>query len=209
MNYDEIVPMEKDSMAVAEMNLKNRRLIKAREELEMTQSEVAEQADIGSQRVSDYECLNDTPWGARGLKPTAENLAEFYGFSPNYLFPRDLYDVPDKYRSGRVEVPDEKVREMARISEERRLEQSTPSAQDRVEQKELEQSVREALNNLMPRQEKILRLRFFEEASLEEVAEEFEVTKERIRLTEAKALRQLRDGVGRPESNMRMEYYLT
>ena len=52
------------------------------------------------------------------------------------------------------------------------------------------------LGSLTPREEKVLRLRFGLEdgrpRTLEEVGHEFEVTRERIRQIEAKALRKLR-----------------
>ena len=52
------------------------------------------------------------------------------------------------------------------------------------------------LRSLTPREEKVIRMRFGigekSEHTLEEVAEDFEVTRERIRQIEAKALRKLR-----------------
>ena len=54
----------------------------------------------------------------------------------------------------------------------------------------------EVLSTLTPREEKVLKLRFgIEDGStrtLEEVGQEFKVTRERIRQIEAKALRKLR-----------------
>ena len=54
----------------------------------------------------------------------------------------------------------------------------------------------DVLNTLTPREEKVLRLRFGLEdgrsRTLEEVGKEFNVTRERIRQIEAKALRKLR-----------------
>ena len=52
------------------------------------------------------------------------------------------------------------------------------------------------LNTLTPREEKVLRMRFGidekKDHTLEEVGQEFDVTRERIRQIEAKALRKLR-----------------
>ena len=52
------------------------------------------------------------------------------------------------------------------------------------------------LKTLSPREEKVIRLRFGigceREHTLEEIGQEFDVTRERIRQIEAKALRQLR-----------------
>lgn len=60
----------------------------------------------------------------------------------------------------------------------------------------LKEQLMEVLNTLTPREEKVLRLRFGiddgRQRTLEEVGKEFNVTRERIRQIEAKALRKLR-----------------
>jgi RNA polymerase primary sigma factor len=60
----------------------------------------------------------------------------------------------------------------------------------------MKEKTREALNSLSIREEKVLRLRFgldeVKEYTLEEVGQDFEVTRERIRQIESKALRKLR-----------------
>ena len=60
----------------------------------------------------------------------------------------------------------------------------------------LREQLSEVLHTLTPREEKVLRLRFGMEdgrsRTLEEVGKEFNVTRERIRQIEAKALRKLR-----------------
>ena len=60
----------------------------------------------------------------------------------------------------------------------------------------LKEQLGEVLKTLTPREEKVLRLRFGLEdgrsRTLEEVGKEFNVTRERIRQIEAKALRKLR-----------------
>jgi len=60
----------------------------------------------------------------------------------------------------------------------------------------LREQIWDVLGTLTPREEKVLRLRFGlddgRQRTLEEVGQEFEVTRERIRQIEAKALRKLR-----------------
>ena len=60
----------------------------------------------------------------------------------------------------------------------------------------LKEQLMEVLSTLTPREEKVLRLRFGlvdgRQRTLEEVGQEFNVTRERIRQIEAKALRKLR-----------------
>ena len=66
----------------------------------------------------------------------------------------------------------------------------------------------DVLNTLTPREEKVLRLRFGLEdgraRTLEEVGKEFNVTRERIRQIEAKALRKLRH----PNRSKRLREYV-
>ena len=61
---------------------------------------------------------------------------------------------------------------------------------------DLEERTRGVLKTLTPREEKVLRMRFGigekSDHTLEEVGQDFEVTRERIRQIEAKALRKLR-----------------
>ena len=63
-------------------------------------------------------------------------------------------------------------------------------------QRNLADKTRKVLSTLTPREEKVLKMRFgIDERSnhtLEEVGQDFEVTRERIRQIEAKALRKLR-----------------
>lgn len=67
---------------------------------------------------------------------------------------------------------------------------------DSVIYKDLCDNVRRALATLSPREEKVIRMRFGigekAEYTLEEVGQDFEVTRERVRQIEAKALRKLR-----------------
>ena len=67
---------------------------------------------------------------------------------------------------------------------------------DAAAQQLLREQVREVLSTLTPREQKVLILRFGLEdgrsRTLEEVGREFNVTRERIRQIEAKALRKLR-----------------
>ena len=69
------------------------------------------------------------------------------------------------------------------------------------------------LKTLSPKEEKVIRLRFGigceREHTLEEIGQEFDVTRERIRQIEAKALRQLRapERARRPVSYTHLDVY--
>ena len=72
----------------------------------------------------------------------------------------------------------------------------SPAPQDSVAYTLLREQLEEVMNTLIPREAKVLKLRFGLEdgkaRTLEEVGKEFMVTRERIRQIEAKALRKLR-----------------
>jgi RNA polymerase primary sigma factor len=72
----------------------------------------------------------------------------------------------------------------------------------------LKQQIKEVLGTLMPREQRILQLRFGLEdgrsRTLEEVGREFNLTRERVRQIEARALRKLR----RPSRSRKLEDYL-
>jgi RNA polymerase primary sigma factor len=116
--------------------------------------------------------------------------------------------------AARMELPLDKVRKVLKIAKEP-ISLETPigeeedshlgdfiedkgvvSPQDAVIGLNLSEQTRRVLKTLTPREEKVLRMRFGigekSDHTLEEVGQDFEVTRERIRQIEAKALRKLR-----------------
>ncbi|HLT17977.1 MAG TPA: RNA polymerase sigma factor RpoD, partial [Thermomicrobiales bacterium] len=125
-----------------------------------------------------------------------------------------------------MEIPAEKVREILKISQEPISiwtpvgEEDDSSLGDFIEdekalapadvasQQMLQQQLEDVLESLSERERQVLRLRFGIEdgrtRTLEEVGREFEVTRERIRQIEAKALRKLRH----PSRSKKLRDYL-
>ncbi len=120
---------------------------------------------------------------------------------------------PDEL-AERMEMPEDKVRKVLKIAKEP-ISMETPigddedshlgdfiedaavmSPVDSATREGLKESVREVLAGLTPREAKVLRMRFGidmnTDHTLEEVGKQFDVTRERIRQIEAKALRKLR-----------------
>jgi RNA polymerase primary sigma factor len=77
------------------------------------------------------------------------------------------------------------------------------SPEETIESLDLSAQISSALAALKPREEKILRMRFgigkYPEHTLEEVGQDYALTRERIRQIEAKALRKLRHPARRKE----------
>jgi RNA polymerase primary sigma factor len=114
----------------------------------------------------------------------------------------------------RMEMPEDKVRKVLKIAKEP-ISMETPigddedshlgdfiedanvlSPVDSATVESLSEATREVLSSLTPREAKVLRMRFGidmnTDHTLEEVGKQFDVTRERIRQIEAKALRKLR-----------------
>jgi RNA polymerase primary sigma factor len=114
----------------------------------------------------------------------------------------------------RMEIPEDKIRKIMKISKEP-ISMETPigddddshlgdfiedtntlTPMDAAVQDSLRDLCKEVLDTLTPREAKVLRMRFGIEMNtdhtLEEVGKQFDVTRERIRQIEAKALRKLR-----------------
>lgn len=116
--------------------------------------------------------------------------------------------------SKRMDMPEEKVRKVLKIAKEP-ISMETPIGEDEdsnlgdfiedtnmespvdfATSKGLREATQEILSSLTPREAKVLRMRFGidmnTDHTLEEVGKQFDVTRERIRQIEAKALRKLR-----------------
>ncbi len=124
------------------------------------------------------------------------------------------HDPSPEEIAQKLEMPAERVREIMRIAqdpvsletpigeeEDSHLgdfipDDDAPEPADAASLLMLKETLNEVLNTLTEREAKVLRLRFGLEdgrsRTLEEVGKEFEVTRERIRQIEAKALRKLR-----------------
>ena len=126
----------------------------------------------------------------------------------------------------KMEMPEEKIRKILKISKEPISmetpigddddshlgdfieDQSTLAPNDAAMYSSLREVTKEVLDTLTPREAKVLRMRFGIEMNtdhtLEEVGKQFDVTRERIRQIEAKALRKLRH----PSRSERLKSFL-
>ncbi len=149
------------------------------------------------------------------LLRVSRRLAQEYGREP----------TPKEIGEG-MDIPQEKVREIAKIAqlpvslespigeeEDSHLgdfieDHNALPPPDAASRQLLKEQINEVLSTLTPREQRVLQLRFGLEdgrsRTLEEVGREFNVTRERIRQIEAKALRKLRH----PSRSRRLKDYL-
>ena len=125
-----------------------------------------------------------------GREPTLEELAERMGVSIERV--SEIQKIAQDPVSLETPIGEEEDSHLGDFIED----DKTPTASDSVASTMLKEQIARVLDMLTPREEKVLRLRYGIDdgrpRTLEEVGKEFNVTRERIRQIEAKALRKLR-----------------
>ncbi|MGN0804219.1 MAG: RNA polymerase sigma factor RpoD [Candidatus Coproplasma sp.] len=125
-----------------------------------------------------------------GREPTPAEIAEEMGVSEERV--REIQKIAQDPVSLETPIGEEEDSHLGDFIEDDRA--VTPS--DSVSSTMLKETLITVLSSLTPREEKVLRLRYGVDdgrpRTLEEVGREFNVTRERIRQIEAKALRKLR-----------------
>jgi RNA polymerase primary sigma factor len=125
-----------------------------------------------------------------GHEPTAEEISEVIGMPTDKV--REIMRVAQEPVSLETPIGEEEDSHLGDFIPD----DDAPAPQDAASHTLLKEQLSEVLSTLTPREERVLRLRFGLEdgrsRTLEEVGEKFNVTRERIRQIEAKALRKLR-----------------
>ncbi len=125
-----------------------------------------------------------------GREPTPEEIAEKMEMPLDKV--RKVLKIAKEPISLETPIGEEEDSHLGDFIEDK----SVVSPVDAVINNNLEEQTRRVLKTLTPREEKVLRMRFGigekSDHTLEEVGQDFEVTRERIRQIEAKALRKLR-----------------
>ena len=125
-----------------------------------------------------------------GREPTPEEIAEKMGVTEDRV--REIQKIAQDPVSLETPIGEEEDSHLGDFIEDEKT--ATPS--DSVATTMLKEQLLGVLDTLTPREEKVLRLRYGiddgKPRTLEEVGKEFNVTRERIRQIEAKALRKLR-----------------
>lgn len=125
-----------------------------------------------------------------GREPTPEEIAVKMDISVDKV--RKVLKIAKEPISLETPIGEDADSSLGDFIEDKRV----VSPSDAVENFNLQEQTRRVLSTLTPREEKVLRMRFGigerSDHTLEEVGKNFDVTRERIRQIEAKALRKLR-----------------
>jgi len=137
-----------------------------------------------------------------GREPTPEEIAEKMELPPDKV--RKVLKLAKEPLSLDTPIGEEEDSHLGDFIEDK----SVISPADAVISMDLAEQTRKVLSTLTPREEKVLRMRFGigenTDHTLEEVGKDFDVTRERIRQIEAKALRKL----GHPSRSGRLKSFM-
>ena len=137
-----------------------------------------------------------------GREPTPEEISEEMGMPVDRV--REILKISQEPVSLETPIGEEEDSHLGDFIED----SDSPAPQDAVADVMLREQLNEVLHTLTPREEQVLKLRFGLDdgrtRTLEEVGQVFNITRERIRQIEAKALRKLRH----PSRSKRLKDYL-
>jgi len=137
----------------------------------------------------------------KGREPTCQEISEKMNMPVNKI--RKIIKFAQEAISLETPIGEEKDSHLGEFIEDKDI----PSPPDTVIYNNLKEQIREVLETIPEREAKILKIRFGlgdgNEHTLEEVGQQFRVTRERIRQIEAKALRKLK----RPSRMQKLESF--
>jgi len=167
----------------ASMKIRNGRLLQAMREMGMeNQNTLAHAAGVQPTLVSNYLNFKRSPRREDGaFRKDALRIAEALAYSPYEIFPEHLDHEVETNEIGAFV-------EQAQLKGMIEQQPALPGESTEIDNAIID----EVLSELTEREEKIIRARFWEDRSLESIAEDLGITRERVRQLESKAFRKLR-----------------
>ncbi len=131
--------------------------------------------------------------GYKGKKTALCKIADFFGCSIYEIYPDDYCEIAKRKNKTKIkkELVVESNRVLYALDRQREIE-SGFSFTDYIDSSVDNENLLNALETLPQRERTVLEKLYFQDETLEEVGEEFSVSRERIRQLENKALRKIR-----------------
>lgn len=185
------------------IQLRNNLLKARREQLGLALIAFCKRARVAVDGYSKLERMIDSPigrgsgfGGVVGWRRIALRLADFHGVPVEELFPQAVLQIQKS--SAVLQVDGDELQRIA-FEELEQLPSEAPDPEQRLLARERFRLVKDCIDDsLKPRMRRIIRQRFYADATLREVAERQNCSPERVRQMEAKALRTLA-GPKRPD----------
>lgn len=167
-----------------DIRVKNNRLVRLREDTGLTIMAFARACGVNASLLCGYENLKESPLStgkrAGGWTGTALKIAAFHGVSPEFIWPDELAMV--RRNRMHLEVSATDVAELR-----------SPDPHRILEALEVRKALSEGSKALSPFEVDVLIRRTDKDLTLDQVAKTFDLSRERIRQIESRALRKLRE----------------
>jgi RNA polymerase primary sigma factor len=174
----------------AKLVLRNETMLSAREKAGLTQMELCEMAGIPIDRVSMIERLD---FSNKNSEADVNIIALALDVSAEDIMPRAA--IGDKIAHTHVKVCDVEAHLLPQFAERMAL----PSPVEILSKNEMKEKLEQCLHTLSVRERETLKLRFGigveTTCSLEEVGRRLNITRERVRQIEARAIQKLQDPI--------------
>lgn len=167
-----------------DVRLRNNRLIEAREQLGMSQTAAALAMGVGKEVLCGLETFRLRALGDNGWTSTAIKISDFYGLGLEYLWSKEAREVVKSVGVSKIDT----------------FSGQLIGAEEVIEREQLRGAVREAVRTLPPRARRLLERRFIEDLTLEECGQAFDVSRERVRQIETKALGKVKTSLERAKA---------
>ena len=166
------------------IRVKNNVLVTLREKRNLCQSQMAREIGIHASGYGELENLKIFPLNKKNGKWTKQaiKVSKYFKILPEDLFPKSLLAIKNPV----VQVQIDSVCLGYMLESSRQLALAPDGTYEQKERVEL------ALKNLSPKEKDILMRRIVEEETLESIGQDYNVSRDRIRQIEAKALAKTR-----------------
>lgn len=184
-----------------EIRVRNNQLKERRVLAGLTQTELAQEIGISGGMYAGFEAMRYQPMNEGRWLPSALRIAAYYHLPPETLFPEAVRAVEVTVCVRKLDRSDLALLSSPAMGDATKRLLASPEAA--AEQALARKQIQRHIGDLPVREAEVLRLRFGldgdEPHTLEEIGEVFDLSNERVRQVEARALCRLRKAMGGKE----------